>query len=91
MGLGRAWLPPPQAEGQLSAPEGLRGAGGRVAEASVPMETAGFRMLLAPVLVQMGRELGARSAHGGGSARSTPADPPSIVLSVLMLSHHCLL
>lgn len=34
-------------KGQLSAPAGLRGVGGWMAEASVPMETAGFRMLLA--------------------------------------------
>lgn len=52
-------------------PAGLRGVGGRAAESLVPMETAGFRMLLAPVLVQMGWELGVGSLPGGGSACST--------------------
>lgn len=65
-------------------PAGLRGVGGQAAEASVPMETAGFRILLAPVLVQMGRELGVgvRSREGHPAALHLT---PSIVLSVLRL------
>ena len=45
------------------------------------METAGFKILLASVLVQMGQELGAGSLYGGGSACCTPGVP----------LHHCLL
>lgn len=55
------------------SPAGPRG--GWAAETSVPMETAGFRMPLVPVLVQMSWELGTGSSHGGRSASSTPADP----------------
>lgn len=69
-------------KGQLSAPAGLRGVGGRTAEALVPMETAGFRMLLALVLVQMGWGQG---AHMGEGQLAAPQLTPSIVLSMLML------
>jgi hypothetical protein len=64
MGHQLSWASAPAGEGTALSPRKPEGVGGRVAKALVSMETAGSRMLLALVLVQMGWALGGGDPPG---------------------------
>lgn len=74
MGHRLSWASAPTGEGTVLSPHRPEGVGGRVAEALVSMVTAGSRMLLALVLVQMGWEQGVGIPQG----RLNPPMAPSV-------------
>lgn len=74
MGHQLSWASAPAGEGTALSPRKPEGVGGRVAKALVSMETAGSRMLLALVLVQMGWALGVGIPQG----KLTPPVAPSV-------------